>query len=128
MAVNEGFKHFEQRLAGFRQALHDLGHEKGTMAIGKLFERTAWRVAEEIRGPWPVDTGYSRKRWTATKVEPLEWKVENDAGYVPYVYAKGDRSRTPIVPKRFASALDKVYPEFIAQLRDTLSKMIHRRG
>jgi hypothetical protein len=72
--------------------------------IDWTFNSLSHSVLKKIRAVWPIKTKESWNRWQFKKVKDLEYIIINPATnpydgrqYVPDVYAKGDRSKKPIV-------------------------------
>lgn len=92
----------------------------------------AWGVLRHIRNDWPVDTGLSRGLWGFKKVKDLTFVVYNDAknsvgkDYAGWVYAKGDRSRSPIAPgivrRAISNEAKQIEDDFLERLERWLEK------
>jgi len=89
--------------------LHDMATHEIAEVLDEVIEQAAAYVSSNIVYHWPIKTGLSRSRWRRVRVGqqgPVSsWALVNDAGYVPYVYAKGDTSKSPIAPHRVAEQI-----------------------
>ena len=90
--------------------LHNMATHEIAEVIDEITEQAAAVVSSNVKYHWPVKTGLSKSRWRRVrygdKGARTSWALINDAGYVPYVYAKGDTSKAPIAPVRVAEAIN----------------------
>ena len=80
--------------------------------IDWTFNSLSHSVLKKIRAVWPIDTKQSYNKWQFDKVASLNYKIVNSAinrghHYVPDVYAKGDRSKKPIVHAIVQKAIEE---------------------
>jgi len=101
--------------------LDEMAAKLESLADGELDKIIDWTfnslshsVLKKIRAVWPIDTKQSYNKWQFKKVKELNYIIENPATnpydgdhYVPYVYAKGDRSKKPIVHKIVQTAIEE---------------------
>lgn len=82
--------------------------------IDWTFNSLSHSVLKKIRAVWPIKTKESWNRWQFKKVKDLDYIIINPATnpydghqYVPDVYAKGDRSKKPIVNEIVQLAIEE---------------------
>lgn len=74
-------------------------------------------LTERIRARWPVDTGFSKPLWRAIQINVWQWLVTNSAYYAEWVFAKGDRSRTPLLYTWIATEIARSRATLLVNLR-----------
>lgn len=77
-------------------------------------------LTERIRARWPVDTGFSKPLWRAIQITAWRWLVTNSAYYAEWVFAKGDRSRTPLLYTWIAAEVARSRATLLVELRRVL--------
>ena len=128
-------------VAEFERDLEALSKKLKALSAGELDKIIDWTLnslahstLKKIRAaPWPIDTKESYNLWQFYKAAPERYIIANPAvnpydgvEYVQYVYAKGDKSRSPIadgiVDKAIADTLPEVQENFLNRLQRYLNK------
>jgi hypothetical protein len=84
-------------------------------------------LTERIRARWPVDTGYSKPLWKAIRLSVWRWIVTNQAFYAQWVFAKGDRSHTPLLYTWIAGEIARSRATLLLALRSAVVEAIRSK-
>jgi len=123
---------FARDLMEISETLEALGAEEVERIADWTMQSASWGVLKKIREVWPIDTGLSWGKWAFKKVGPLKYVIYNNAlnrvgkQYTGYVYAKGDRSRSPIalgiVTRAISEEQTTIADNFIDRLERWISE------
>lgn len=121
---------FARDLMEISDTLEALGAEEVEQIADWTMKSASWGVLKRIREVWPIDTGLSWGKWAFRKVRILKYEIYNDAlntvgkKYTGYVYAKGDRSRSPIAPGIVSRAISEEQATIADNFIDRLERWI----
>lgn len=91
----------------------------------RVIQRGMRDIVETIADSWPVDTGYSRDRWTfTTELNRPGYKavIENDAGYSQWVHRHGGDPEEPLWEELVPDILAQMLPPILAAARREVDK------
>jgi len=123
---------FEKDLDEMAAKLEHLADGELDKIIDWTFNSLAHSTLKKIRAVWPIKTKESWNRWQFEKRGKADYWIVNPATnpydghqYVPDVYAKGDKSKTPIVngivQRAIEGTIGEVEDNFTKRLKGYLS-------
>jgi hypothetical protein len=121
---------FARDLMEISETLEALGAGEVERIADWTMVSASWGVLRKIRAVWPIDTGLSWGKWAFRKVGTLKYQIYNDAlntvgkKYTGYVYAKGDRARSPIAPGIVTRAIREEQATIADNFIDRLERWI----
>lgn len=81
-------------------------------------------IRREIQRQWPVDTGFSRDRWSVevrTDFGRMGFVIRNDAFYVEYIHRAGDITKDPL----WDDVIRSVFAESVVPSVDELKREVN---
>lgn len=76
---------------------------------------------------WPIDTGYSITKWKWIRLSVWRWIVTNQAYYAEWVYAVGDKTRTPLLYTWIAGEVARTRANLLLALRTAITEAVRSR-
>jgi hypothetical protein len=142
---------FTQNLHEIERELDSLIKLEASRVVEWTLNSVSWKILKEIRRPesqggWPIDTKTSWKKWGFKRVKktngyvsfiiynnamlrdkPPPAKYSSNVEYVPFVYAKGDSSKSPIAHGIVKRAIVSVHPTVKKNYLDRMNSILAKR-